>query len=293
LFLLKRRITQIIVAFFALFSACATASQALSRESLRLSSMVNDFASALQADYAKDLDKRLRRFNEQSGYAIVIVVISSGEDEQISQLISQLFVNNRLGDWGLAGTALVLVTVQEGWVIVEPSQKIEKKFLTAWAAQRIDHFYEGESRDREMAIERRVQAVLEIIDPWFYMLDPPSTRPVLGLSRAPTAEIILFPLAPFLGLTAGVVLMAFTSAGGLRASGRSLVGGSVGCFIAVTTVFLIRQRGGIVPGMLYYSAGISFVIGALVGVLRPFWFNETIRGRKPGEKMHPPFFGRG
>ena len=206
--------------------------------------MVNDFASLLRTDYAKDLDKRLRRFNERSGYAIVIVVISSGEDEQISQLISQLFVNNRLENWGSAGTALILVTMQEGWVIVEPSQKIEKKFLTTWAAQRIDRFFEGETRDREAAIERRVQAVLEIIDPWFYVLDPPSTNPALGLSRSPTAEIILFPMAPFLGLMAGAVLMVFTSAGKLRAIGRFLVGGCVGCIIAVTTAFLVRQRGG-------------------------------------------------
>ena len=45
--------------------------------------------------------------------------------------------------------------------------------------------------------------------------------------------------------------------------------------------------------MLYYSAVLSFVVGALVGGLRPFWFTDTVRGRKPGEKIHQPFFGRG
>jgi uncharacterized membrane protein YgcG len=291
--LLKRRITQIIAAFFALFPACAISSQALSRDSLHLSAMVNDLPSALRSEYTEDLENRLRRFNEKTGYAIVIVVIPSGEDERISELISQLFAINRLEQWGSAGTALVLMTVKEGWVIVEPSPKIEKKFLTTWAAERIDGISERESKNREIALERRLQALIEIIDPWFYVLDPPSANPDFVFYRSPTAEIILFPMAPFLGLMVGAALMVFTSAGGLRAGGRFASGGFVGCLITVIAAFLVRQRGGIAPGMLYYSASISFVVSALVGVLRPFWFTEIIRGRKPGEKMHPPFFGRG
>ena len=46
---------------------------------------------------------------------IIVVVIARGEDEQISDLISRLFVNNGLEKWGLAGTVLVLITVEEGW----------------------------------------------------------------------------------------------------------------------------------------------------------------------------------
>ncbi|MSP38419.1 MAG: TPM domain-containing protein [Deltaproteobacteria bacterium] len=291
--MLKRRVIQIIAVLIGLIPACAISSQGLSRESLRLSSMVNDLPSALRSDYTKDLEKRLRRFNEKSGYAIVIVMIPSGEDEQISELISQFFATNRLEQWSSAGTALVLMTVQEGWVIVEPSPKIEKKFLTTWAAERIDGISEQESKNREIALERRLQALIEILNPWFYELDPPSAPADFAFYRSPTAEIILFPLAPFIGLMVGAALMAFTSAGQLQANGRFLVGGFVGGLVTVLIVFLVRQRGGIVPGMLYYSASISFVVAALVGALRPFWFRETIRGRKPGEKMHPPFYGRG
>ena len=262
-------------------------------EPLRLSAMVNDFSSALQSEYAKDLNRRLRHFNDQTGYAIVIVVISNGEGEQISQFISKLFAENGLEKWGVAGTVLVLITVQEGWVIVEPSQKLEKKFLTSWAAQRIEHLFKGESQNREHAIERRVQAVLEIIDPWFYVLDPPSTNSALGLSRPPTAEIILFPLAPLLGLVVGAVLMAFTSAGNLPTLGRFFVSGILACVVVLVTAFLIRQRGEIAPGIICYGAIASFLVGAIVGITRPFWFVDTIRGRKPGEKIHPPFYGIG
>ncbi len=112
-------------------------------------------------------------------------------------------------------------------------------------------------------------------------------------TRSPTAEIILFPGAPFLGSMVGVILMVFTSARKLRALGRFLVCGFLGCFVALTAAFLVRQRGDIVPGMLYYSASVSFIVSALIGGSKPYWFTETVRGRRPGEEIHPPFFGRG
>jgi uncharacterized membrane protein YgcG len=286
-------IPRILVVALAVFFECLTPQEAPSGELPRLSGMVNDFPSSLQVPYVKDLEVRLRRFNERSGYAIIVVVIARGEDEQISDLISRLFVNNGLEKWGLAGTVLVLITVEEGWVIAEPSQKLEGKFLEPRALERINHFFNGEFNNREVAVERRVQEVLKILDPWLYVLDPPSTNLNLVLARSPTAEIILFPMAPFLGFMTGVMLMAFTSAGELRACGRFLVCGFLGCFVAVITAFLVRQPGGIAPGMLYYSAGLSFVVSALIGGLRPFWFTDKVRGRKAGEKMHPPFFGRG
>ena len=33
------------------------------------------------------------------------------------------------------------------------------------------------------------------------------------------------------------------------------------------------------------GAVLSFIVGALVGGLKPFWFTDTVRGRKPGEKF--------
>lgn len=254
--------------------------------------MVNDFSSSLQVGYVKDLEMRLKRLNEKSGYAIIVVVIPSGEDEQISNLIGQLFANNGLEKWGLAGTVLVLITAKEGWVIAEPSQKVEKKFLKPGALERINHFFPGEFKNREGTVEGRVEAVLEILDPWLYVLDSPS-KDLIFFAHSPTAEIILFPLAPFLGFMTGVMLMVFTPAGELPVFERFLVCGFLGCFVALATALLVRQPGGIAPGMLYYSATLSFAVSALIGGLRPYWFTYTVRGRKAGEKIHPPFFGRG
>ena len=240
-------IPRILVVVLAMFLQCHAPREATSRQLPRLSGMVNDFPSSLKVSYVEDLEVRLKRLNQKTGYAIVVVVITSGEDERISDLISQLFVRNGLEKWGSAGTVLILVTVQEGWVIVEPGQKVEKKFLQPKALDRIHHFYKSEFDYREHAVESRVEAVLEILDPWFYVLDPPSANPDLIFVRSPTAEIILLPLVPFLGFMTGVILMAFTPLGELRAPGRFLVGGFLGCLVAIATAFIVRQPGGMAP----------------------------------------------
>lgn len=175
--------------------------------------------------------------------------------------------------------------------IVEPSRKLESKFLKTKALEGINHFADSEMKSRDHAVERRIEEVIKILDPWFYVLEPPSKANLI--SRSPTAEIILFPLAPFLGFMTGVLLMVFTSAGKLRAFERVFVCGFLGCFVTLGSAFLVRQPGGIVPGMVYYSASLGFAVSALVAGLKPYWFTETVRGTKPGEKFHPPFFGRG
>jgi hypothetical protein len=223
----------------------------------------------------------------------VIVVISTGEDEQISKFIAQIFSRNELHKWGLDGTVLLLITVKEGWVIAEPSQTIEEKFSKSAAVEKITHFEPRSPERRELAVEHRVQAVVEVLDRWFYVLDPPSSEYNSILIRPPTAEVIMFPFAPFLGLMTGILLMAFTSAGKVFAFGRLIICGFMGCVVALAAAFMVRQPGGIIPGMLYYSALTGFIVSALVGALKPCWFTDTVRGRKPGEWMHPPFFGKG
>jgi hypothetical protein len=88
---------QILFVALVMFFACSTALNAGSGELLRLSRMVNDFASFLQPDYARNLEARLRRFNERSDYAIVVVIIPDAGGVGISDFISQLFVANEFG----------------------------------------------------------------------------------------------------------------------------------------------------------------------------------------------------
>jgi uncharacterized membrane protein YgcG len=79
-------IPRILVVALAVFFECHSAQEVMSGELPRLSGMVNDFRSSLKVGYVQDLEVRLERFNQRTGYAIVVVVIPSGEDERISDL---------------------------------------------------------------------------------------------------------------------------------------------------------------------------------------------------------------
>ena len=69
---------RILVVALVVLLECHTTQEASPVELPRLSGMVNDFASFLGVGYAEDLEMRLKRFNQKTGYAIVVVVIPRG-----------------------------------------------------------------------------------------------------------------------------------------------------------------------------------------------------------------------
>jgi hypothetical protein len=252
---------------------------------------VNDFADALKLSYSTDLNLRLTRLENKIGYAIVIVLTAKQFNESLENVALGLFESNDLETKGSKGTLVVLLSTRDRRAAVATSTNLKPKFSVPRAQRRIANMFKRYDKNPDAAVERVVHVVLEIIDPWFYVLDPPKDE--LLYWRSPTTEVILFSLAPFLGLMVGVALMALTLAGQLSSIVRAIISGFSGCIAAVAAAFVLRQRGGIVPGMVLYSGAIAFVIGVLVGALRPFWFEDKVRGRKPGDKFHPPFYGRG
>jgi len=54
--------------------------------------------------------------------------------------------------------------------------------------EEVRYFHDAEFKYWDAAVERRVEAVIRILDPWFYVLDPPSTDPTLILEHVSTAE---------------------------------------------------------------------------------------------------------
>jgi uncharacterized membrane protein YgcG len=263
-----------------------------------LSRRVSDFAHVLNSAYSLDLDDRLDRLDKKSGLAIYLVLIPDNQDNHkysLRDVTWDLFRSNQLENKGASGALLIMIETKNGQVAIATSKNLSRKFWGLRAETQIQSLFHRYSKNTDVAVERVVHLLLAIINPWFYNLDPPSVYSKFGvlLVRSPTAEIILFPLAPLLGLAVGAVLMVFTSAGNLPNMARFFVSGCMGCVVVVVTALFIRQPGGIAPGMVYYGASIGFLVSAIVGITRPFWFVDTIRGRKAGEKFHPPFYGGG
>lgn len=249
-----------------------------------LSMRVNDFAAMLNPSYQADLNRRLAVFDRETGYAIHIALMPGNYNQSLTDIARELFESNELEKSWSAGTVLLLIAAQNGRVGIATSASLLRKVSGSKNENVIQDILQQHKGRPEVAIEYVLHAVLELIDPWFYVLEPSAYLGAGALFvRLPTAEIILLLSAPLLGLMTGIVIMAFTSAGGLPGGRRLLVSGCLGCLVVAATAFLIRQPGGILPGMIYFSAGIGFVVSGAVGALRPFWINDAFKGRKSGE----------
>lgn len=250
-----------------------------------LSMRVNDFAAMLKPSYKEDLNRRLAALEVRSGYALHIVLMEESHRQNLTRIARELFESNQLEKSWSAGTVLLVIAANTGRAGIATSGNLLRKLSGSKNENAIQDILQQRGKNPEVAIEYVVHAVLALIDPWFYVLESPSV--LLGSNaifvRFPTAEIILFLSAPFLSALAGIILMAITPAGGLPGGRRFVASAGSGCLIVVAIAFLIRQPGGIVPGMFYFSAGIAFAVGGVVGALRPFWFNDSFKGRKPGE----------
>jgi uncharacterized protein len=250
-----------------------------------LETRVNDFAGFLNPSYRSDMENRLRTFQESTGYAICIVLTPADYDRSLTGMVWELFESNQLEQNGSSGTVLVLIAANKPDVAIATSQNLRRKFSRAQVEQKVRQSLTWGAKDHDRGIEYAIQDVLVAIDTWFYVFDPPSGQSTLDfyITRWRGADIVLFPLAPFLGFMTGIILMAFTSAGGLTGAARFFVAGYLGCALAVAAAFLLRQPGGILPALVYYSSIVGFGVSGTVAALRPFWFNDSFEGRKPGE----------
>jgi uncharacterized membrane protein YgcG len=245
----------------------------------QLSMRITDLAAVLNPNYRADLDSRLTRLADKSGYAIHILLMPGDYEGSLVNIAAGQFDLKKLETSSSAGTVLVVIATRDSRVETTTSKNLRGKLSSSDLEREIQSTMLRHSKEPEQAIECIVNAVLVAIDPWFYVLPSPGPNVPASLVRFPTAEIILMPLAPFAGLMVGIILMAFTSAGNFPWLGRFFLSGYLACFIVVGIAFAIRQPGGILPGMLYYSAIMSFLVGGSVGALRTHWFADTFKGK--------------
>jgi uncharacterized membrane protein YgcG len=274
----------------------STASRVSSFNLPPLSVKVNDFAYVLNPTYRTDLNWRLTRFAEKTGYAIHIVTMEGDYSENLLSIATELLESNQLENRASAGTVLVIIAAQDAQAAIATSKNLRGTFSRFRTQRKIENMMREFAKEPEITVEYVVDAILSRIDRWFYVLDPPSPSiaSYFVLVRSPTAEIILLPTAPLLGLMTGLVLMAFTSAGRLPWLARFFVSGYLGCAIVIVVTFIIRQPGGILPGMFYYGAAMGFAVSGTVGALRPLWFSDTFRGKTSNKWWAGPvYFRRG
>jgi|GEM_PF-3341357 uncharacterized membrane protein YgcG len=246
---------------------------------------VNDDAWILSRAYAEDLNGRLRRYAEKTGYGIYIVMLR--DKREVRDLMPRLFVAEKLDTIWPAGAIVLVVAYENREARIATSENLNRKFAQAQTITEIEadlrRVASGNNWDRdyniESAVEESVIRLNEALDPWFYVLEPTSTKGVWSHYRI-LPEIILFLFVPFASFMTAMILMALTTAGSYDWFGRVIVSSFAGCAVAIAAAFFFRLRGGILPGAVVYSVLAGCIVGTVVGALKPFWFNDKFTGKK-------------
>jgi uncharacterized membrane protein YgcG len=257
-----------------------------------LSPKVNDLATLLNSNYRADLNSRLTHFAEKSGYAIHVLLLPGDYQQSLIGIAASRFDLNTLETSASAGTVLVIIATGDFRAEIVTNKNLRATLSRSHLETRIQKIMLRHVKKPEQAIEHVVNAVLVAIDPWFYVLPSPAPNVPAVFSRFPMAEMIVVPLAPFVGLMIGIILMAFTAAGNLSWLTRFFLSGSLACFLLVVIVFVIRQPGGIIPGMFYYGAIMRFLVAGLVGALKTLWFTQTFKGKTSAAWWAGPVYFR-
>ena len=234
-------------------------------------------------EYFTDLEQRLSRFRQKTGYAIKLVELYGVAPQNMRVVATERFEQHQKDHPGSKGIVVVVFGTAGGGAAIKTSESLRARFPKDVEAnistilQRSPQTY---------VAEQIVHVILEHLDLWFYVLEP--SKVSMFLVRYPTAEMILLVFAPVLGLLTGISSTAFTPVRYLRQWSRFWACGIVGICVAIVFAFIVRQPGGIYPGMFGYALGMGFIVSGMVGLLKKFWLYETFKGRQPGGWWNGP-----
>ena len=183
------------------------------------------------------------------------------------------------------GSVVVVVLTTGDGSAIEMSETLRDRFPKQEGERKITAILRGRS-SQTLTTERIVHVILEHLNLWFYVLDP--SKSSMFLVRFPTAEMVLLVFAPLLGLLTGISSVAFTPVRRLPGWSRVWVCGVIGVCVLMVFVFIVRQPGGIYPGMFWYALGMGFIVSGMIGLLKQFWLYETFKGRQSGGWWNGP-----
>ena len=230
------------------------------------------------SEYFTDLEHRLARFRQKTGYAIKLVEVYGVAAQNMDVVATEQFDQLQREHPESKAIVVVVVDITGGGAAIKTSENLRDRFPNADVEKKIMAMLQGRSQIRNT--EQVVHLILEHLNLWFYVLEPSKTS--MYLVRYPTAEMILLVFAPIFGMLTGISSIAFTRLRYLRPGSRFWVCGVIGVCVVMVFVIIVRQPGGIYPGMFGYALGIGFLVSGIVGLLKRFWLYETFKGRQSG-----------
>jgi hypothetical protein len=234
-------------------------------------------------DYT-ELEQRLARFRQRTGYVIKLVEAHGVSPQNMSVVATEQFEQLQKEHPESKGIVVAIISTATDGAAVKTSETLRARFPRQDVERKITVILQR--RSHTFMTEKIVHVLLEHLDLWFYVLDP--SKNSIFLVRYPTAEMILLVFAPVLALLTGISAIAFTPIRYLRRWSSFWVCGVLGICVAIVFAFIVRQPGGIYPGIFGYALGMGFIVSGMVGLLKNFWLYETFKGRQSGGWWNGP-----
>ena len=236
-------------------------------------------------EYVIDLEGRLSRFRQKTGYVIKLVELYGVARQDMSVVATQRFEQLQKAHPESKGIVVAIIGAATDGAAVRTSDALRARFPEQAIEKQIARILQRRPQTFASS-EQIVHVILEHLDLWFYVLDPSKTS--MFLVRHPIAEMILFVFAPVLALLTGISAIAFMPIRHFRRWSRFWVCGILGVCVAIVFAFIVRQPGGIYPGMFGYALGTGFAVSGIVGLMKNFWLYETFKGRQSGGWWNGP-----
>ena len=282
---------------FALFALLIFRSSAVALEVPALNDAINDFAGMMPQASVHEMKERLRRFNTETGYAVIVLTLESLEDEPMEEFGRKVFQKLPLEETALSKAVLLVVAMKERKVGVQAGSELSHLFPEPQASQKllsqVSLYFDGMRRDLGiyagvnyifMAVrgDVRVDGMTEL-----ERLEEASTK-----GRGAGAIFAAF-LAPFLAFMTGALWGIFAGKVGAERGMRLFLGALLGGGTAKIVETLTSLVAGYGEGLWYFILVISIALGTL-GSLTEFWMSGDWSGiprvkdpikRKPENNM--------
>ena len=283
------------LAFFASLLIC---SSSIAREVPVLTANINDFAGMMPQASSHELEERLARFKTETGHTVVVLTISSLENEDIESFGRRAFESLPLDEQNLRKSVLLLVVRKEQKVGLQVGSELAPLFPEPAASQKlqaqVELYFSGMRPD--LGIHGAIHNIFKVIRGDFRIDSATEEEKFEEASKrgAGAGPILALFLAPFLAFMIGGLWGIYATHYGVQRATRLFMGAVLGggtAKIVMTLMAFISSQG---DALWYFIMALSIPLG-IFGSLTEFWMSEDWSGiprvkdrslrQKPTDKM--------
>jgi uncharacterized membrane protein YgcG len=265
---------------------------ALSVDLPPLNPAVNDLAGMFPPASAEDLQQRLRRFNTETSFTVVVLTVKSLDGETIDRLGRRAFQSLSGNKLDLKTTVLLVVARKEREVDFQAGSAVQNLLPKPQSAEKLRSqvilYFDGLRPD--LGIQSAVHYLFRVLKGDVRVGSQTAEEKLeeTSLSGGEAGAIFALCLGPFLAFFIGGLWGIYATQYGMQRIPRLLMGAIFGGGTAKVVAVLTSFLGAYSDNLWYFIMGLAIPLGA-IGSLTEFWMSGDWRGipRIKGPKRKP------